>query len=145
MVTKNIKVLLVGFLFGAIILPFLVTLGLGIPGLGYIRPLMAPGVTVSRQFQIERVVPVTICITVDGQELYFDDEALNMEQEEQKSLGTDESDYKCVRRETTNTKNIIIPPIAWIVTGLVNGVIYAVLLLFVVYIWRRSTSAKEKV
>lgn len=39
-----------GFLFGAVILPFIAVLGLGIPFLGYAKVLLSPGIFMSQPF-----------------------------------------------------------------------------------------------
>jgi len=48
--TKTIKILVIGFIFGSIILPFLNVLGLVIPYLEYLRPLLKLGLWVTQPF-----------------------------------------------------------------------------------------------
>jgi hypothetical protein len=45
------KPFLWGFLFGGVVLPLIVTLGLIIPYVEYLKPLIAPGIAASRPFQ----------------------------------------------------------------------------------------------
>lgn len=51
--TKTLKILVIGFIFGSIILPFLTVLGLGIPYLEYLKPLLKLGLLASQSFIVQ--------------------------------------------------------------------------------------------
>ena len=46
----SIKVLIAGFVFGILILPFITLLGLGIPHLEYLKPFLSPGLIAAKPF-----------------------------------------------------------------------------------------------
>ena len=50
---KTIKLVIYGFIFGAVILPLITVLGLGIPFLEYLKPLLILGTLASNPFIVQ--------------------------------------------------------------------------------------------
>jgi len=108
------KILLTGFLFGAFFLPFIVVLGLSIPYLEYLKPLVAPGRYISENLQKENEIIEPLKV-VDMQT----------------------GEVKMVQNKKVSTSFL-----KWIIFGGVNGSLYALIFLVAYTIKRKFVKGR---
>ena len=108
---KNMKKgFIVGFLIGALVLPGLTVLGLGMPYFEYVKPLTYPGLWASRPFQKT---------TIDMQEV---------------------GNIETGEWQTVPVEAVHITPLAWIVYLGVNGLVYGFIGMGIAAIVRKRKS-----